>query len=97
LGKFDIFFVSAEKRVRADPAEAVKTHYEECVCPGCPTYNSCAGDKGERVYCFGGKSTSCVKESDMSGCICPGCPVQEALKFEKMYYCIYGNAKEQGD
>ncbi|MDD1770736.1 MAG: DUF2769 domain-containing protein [Methanomassiliicoccales archaeon] len=96
MGKFDVFFVSTEKRVRADPAEMVKMYYEKCVCPGCPTYNSCAGDKDERVYCFAGKSASCVKESDMSGCICPGCLVQEEFKFEKMYYCIYGSAKEQG-
>ncbi|MGD1061574.1 MAG: DUF2769 domain-containing protein [Methanomassiliicoccales archaeon] len=95
MGRFDAFFVSPEVDKKVDTAAMVKSYFEKCDCPGCPTFNSCAGDKGERVYCLAGKSASCVKESDMSGCICPGCPVQDEFRFEKMYYCIYGSNKEQ--
>lgn len=95
MARFDTLWADLEKKGKAALNEAIKSRRESCDCPGCPTYNSCAGDKGERVYCLGARSDSCIKEGDMSGCICPGCAVQAELGLEKMYYCVYGNAKEQ--
>jgi len=94
LVKFEVLWAEIEKKGGEALNEAVRSRREKCDCPACPTYNSCAGDKEERVFCLAGK-TDCIREEDMQGCICPSCRVQEELGLEKMYYCVYGNAKEQ--
>ncbi len=64
-----------------------------CSCPNCPSYNACAKEKTEALYCAGevGKST-CAYEK--SGCICGACPVHEEFSLESGYYCVQGSADE---
>jgi len=64
----------------------------ECACPDCPTYNVCAGEAGERLYCFLGRSGNCTK--DELGCNCPDCPVAVRADLVNTYYCITGSESE---
>jgi Protein of unknown function (DUF2769) len=64
----------------------------DCICPDCPTYNKCAGDRQELLYCFLGKSPQCIK--DELGCVCPDCPVAAEAELVNMYYCTAGSEKE---
>ncbi len=65
---------------------------KECICPDCPSYNKCAGDAKELLYCFLGKSVSCI--TDELGCICPDCPVAADLDLVNLYYCTQGSEEE---
>jgi len=64
-----------------------------CPCPDCPSYNDCAREKGETLFCAGaiGKGTC---EYEMNGCICMPCPVHQANNLKDGYYCIKGSAEE---
>ncbi len=62
-----------------------------CICPDCPTYNKCAVDRQEVLFCFKGK-TDCI--SDELGCICADCPVAAELDLVNLYYCTRGSERE---
>jgi hypothetical protein len=64
----------------------------DCICADCPTYNKCAGDRQELLYCFLGKSPQCIK--DELGCVCPDCPVAAEADLVNLYYCTVGSEKE---
>jgi hypothetical protein len=64
-----------------------------CVCPNCPTYNECAQEKGELLYCILGRSPTCITEE--LGCICPACPIAEKMALAHEYFCINGTEKQQ--
>ncbi len=65
---------------------------QECICPDCPTYNDCAREAKELIYCVVGKSPSCITED--LGCICPGCPVTFELGLVHLTFCIDGSEAE---
>lgn len=65
---------------------------KDCICPDCPSYNKCAGDIQELLYCFLGKSPSCIK--DELGCVCPDCPVAADAELVNLYYCTQGSESE---
>ncbi len=64
-----------------------------CICPTCPTYNECAKDNEELLYCVSGRSITCITKE--SGCICPACKIAENLGLTKDYFCVYGTEKKQ--
>jgi hypothetical protein len=70
-----------------------ESNSKRCQCPNCPSYNDCAQEKEEFVFCTGevGKS-SCA--FPMHGCICGGCAVHEQYNLKESYYCINGSADE---
>ncbi len=78
------------------PPEKKKSEVERmkglCICPDCPTYNVCAGEKRELLYCILGKSPSCIE--DELGCICPDCPVAAEADLVNLYYCTQGSEQE---
>ena len=67
----------------------------ECICNICPTYNSCAENADELLFCVTGKSESCIKD-DM-GCICPSCPIALEYGIGVVYnlYCIRDSELKQ--
>ena len=73
--------------------EKNEDNMNKCFCPNCPSYNECAQDKIETLYCAGevGKSTCQYK---MDGCTCGGCPVHQENDLKSGYYCLYGSADE---
>lgn len=82
--------LSSEKR-----SEKIKNLEVDCVCPTCPTYNNCAKDKEENVFCITGKSKDCITME--LGCLCPTCPLAQKYGIGIVYnfYCHRGNEIEQ--
>ena len=66
----------------------------DCVCPICPTYNQCAKDAGENIFCLKGKSSCINKEK---GCMCPTCPFAAKYKIGviRNFFCMRGKEMEQ--
>lgn len=61
----------------------------KCLCPGCPSYNSCMREKTEALYC-GRDKTECKLEK--RGCLCGSCPVHKENNLDGYYYCVSGAA-----
>jgi hypothetical protein len=59
-----------------------------CICFTCHSYNRCAKDRGELLYCINGKSFICIA-ADM-GCICRKCPVSPLLGLRFSNFCLKG-------
>ena len=64
-----------------------------CTCPSCPTYNECAKNAMEGMFCGHGTSFHCIKE--VKGCICPTCPVAKQMGLTHSAFCGMGNEKTQ--
>lgn len=89
--KVDEVMAMSEK----DRDEAIKGFKQLCICPTCPTYNDCASQLYERLFCVLGKSESCISEK--KGCECPNCELAQSLGVGVKYntYCIMGGELEQ--
>lgn len=61
-----------------------------CICPNCPTHNSCMKEKNENLFCSRGKSECKVVRQ---GCICGECPVASRYRLNELYFCDNGQAK----
>ena len=72
---------------------ALKTSEEGwCICETCPSYPTCAADKGIRMFCFRGKAECDVLRH---GCICPSCKVYKKHHFTLEYFCAEGTNEER--
>ncbi len=63
-----------------------------CICGRCPSYNDCAKEKRELLYCSVGASQTCIKEAEV--CICGSCPVTPKMGLKNQYFCTHGSEKE---
>jgi hypothetical protein len=93
VDKFEETILSMTGMSPAEVAEADKKFGALCLCPRCPTYNRCAKDAWELLFCLTGKSFLCI--TDGKGCICPTCPVTAEFGFIHMLFCTRGNEKAQ--
>ena len=59
-----------------------------CVCSSCSSYNRCAGEIHESVYCITGKSHLCITED--RGCTCTRCPLVAELGLKYSGFCRDG-------
>jgi hypothetical protein len=66
-----------------------------CSCLSCPSYNECAKDKLEKLYCASEVGRSACKYK-MNGCICGSCQVHKDNNLANGYYCLNGSAVEIG-
>ncbi|HUK38618.1 MAG TPA: DUF2769 domain-containing protein [Methanomicrobiales archaeon] len=66
---------------------------EKCICAGCPTYNPCAAEAKELLYCIYGQSFRCVTED--FGCVCPECPLIDEIGLEYLTFCLKGGEASQ--
>jgi hypothetical protein len=64
-----------------------------CRCPACPSYNRCALEHHELLYCITGKSMLCISED--SGCTCRNCPVMTELGLMHHDFCMKGGEAAQ--
>jgi hypothetical protein len=69
--------------------ENSEANTKKCACPRCPTYDECAKEKREVLYCAKGKSACTLPNK---GCICAACPLWEQYELEKGFFCFYGEA-----
>ena len=90
-------FVKTSRQLMSMPKNQVMGKLAElskmCICGKCPTFNACAKDAGEGLYCAHGTSFHCVTEG--KGCLCPGCPVTAPLGLKHQAYCLMGTEKAQ--
>lgn len=68
-------------------------NFNQCACPICPSYNSCAKEKHEALFCAIPLKQIACKYNE-NGCVCGDCPVHKTYKLEAGYYCIHGSAEE---
>jgi hypothetical protein len=92
----DKFEQIAQMMAKMSPEELMKAMQmkrDMCTCPKCPTYNNCAKNAHELVFCNTGKSFMCISED--KGCICPACPVaiEQGLRYKS--FCLRGSEKAQ--
>jgi hypothetical protein len=83
-----------QKMIRMSPDEKdalLERNRGLCSCPKCPTYTRCMKEKGERMFCWTGKSPCPVNPT---GCLCPSCPVAALMGYSKTYYCVNGTEAE---
>jgi len=64
-----------------------------CICPKCPSYNQCADQGGELVYCITGKSPVCITQD--RGCICRKCSVTPEIGLMYHDFCFKGSEVAQ--
>lgn len=60
-----------------------------CACPQCPSYNDCAREKGELLFCILGMSNACIRED--RHCTCPSCPLYGELGLSGKDFCMKGS------
>jgi hypothetical protein len=93
LDKFEKMTQMMSKMTEEEHKKAIKENKKHCICPDCPTYNECAKEKDELLYCKLGKSQACIIKE--SGCICPACPITEMMGLTNDYFCIKGTENQQ--
>jgi len=95
MDKFKQLMDEISKMSVGDQNNAIKDYKGSCICPTCPTWNKCAADADEKLFCVTGKSESCI--TDLKGCMCPTCPLAQSLGagIERNTYCINGSEMEQ--
>jgi hypothetical protein len=91
MDKFERAMKKLEEMKPDDSKDHLAKKERLCDCIKCPSYNKCAGDGRELLFCLKWKS-NCI--TDQAGCICNTCPVAEELGLNHMYYCLQGNEKE---
>lgn len=72
-------------KVEDTPANA-----DRCICPGCPTFNECMGERNQRIFCSRGTS-DCGPRA--AACICDECPVWNEFSLGSYYFCMRGAAE----
>jgi aldose sugar dehydrogenase len=65
----------------------------KCICMRCPTYDECARNGKELIYCMEGKSKCKLQKY---GCVCGSCPVEKLAGFTGSYFCISGKSPDIG-
>lgn len=91
--KYEEKMAEFERLPDNDRKASMKTLEGMCTCPLCPTYTECARTKSELLYCFEGKSPSCITKPVK--CICPTCPVEVDYAIKNMFYCIEGSEADK--
>jgi hypothetical protein len=64
-----------------------------CACSTCPSYNRCAAQSKELVYCITGKSPLCISLDN--GCSCRNCSVISDLGLKYHDFCLKGSEAAQ--
>ena len=76
-----------------DRKEIMEAKRAACSCPACPSFNRCAGENKELIYCITGKSQLCISED--RGCTCRNCLVMQELRLKYHDFCMKGSEAAQ--
>lgn len=93
MDKYEKMFEMMSKASEEERKKSMMQKRAMCTCGGCPSYNDCAKDGKELLFCATGKSPSCITEE--KGCICPKCPVTPEMGLIKTYFCTKGSEAQQ--
>jgi len=76
-----------------DRKEIMDAKRAACICPACPSYNRCADENKELIYCVTSKSQLCISED--RGCTCRKCLVMLELGLIYHDFCVKGSEAAQ--
>ena len=93
MDKFEQAMQQMAQLTKEERMKMIESKKKLCTCGGCPTYNDCARENKELLYCALGKSPTCITEEN--GCICPGCPLTEQMGLKHEFFCTRGSEREQ--
>ncbi len=93
MDKFDETMQAMAKMSVEEKTKKVGELMNMCICPTCPTYNNCAKNNKEGLYCALGKSFMCI--SSEKGCLCPTCPVKAQMQLKNQSFCTRGQEAAQ--
>lgn len=92
MDKFEQLIQQMEKMTEKQMAKMIENSKSLCVCPSCPTYNECAGEKKELLFCALGKSPACITNG--VECICPDCPITSQMGLKHNLFCVQASERE---
>jgi hypothetical protein len=97
MDKFEQTINEVMEMSESDRNNTIEKYKESCICPNCATYNECATDANEKLFCVTGKSMTCITK--IKGCECPVCPLAQSLDVGAINntYCLKGSEMEQRD
>ena len=93
LDKFEETIQMMAKMSSEEIMKAIKMNKSLCICGGCPSYNDCAKDNDELLYCSLGASPDCINKAEV--CICSVCKVTPKMGLKNQYFCVKGSEKKQ--
>ena len=93
MSKFEDTMKAMAKMPAEEQKKMLEAEKAKCTCPTCPTYNNCAKNAKEMMFCWTGRSFMCI--SFEKKCICPTCPVTADLGLKKQFFCTRGSEKAQ--
>ncbi|MGC9518015.1 MAG: DUF2769 domain-containing protein [Methanomicrobiales archaeon] len=91
MDRFEAEVLKVQEMSDKDREKAIKSLKQQCICGKCPTYNECAKNAAEGLFCVLGKSEECI--NDDLGCICTECPLAQGMGVGKVFntYCLKGS------
>jgi len=94
VDKFEELIAELNELSDEDKNQRIRELETDCVCPICPTFNQCAKDAGENIFCLKEES-NCINTE--KGCMCPTCPFAAAYKIGVIhnFYCKRGKELKQ--
>lgn len=93
MDTFEQTMESISKKTKKEQADLIAGLKSKCPCAPCPSYNVCAVNAGEKLFCINGKSFMCI--SDDKGCSCPQCPVGKEVGLKHQKFCLRGSEMAQ--
>jgi hypothetical protein len=90
MDKFEETIDNVMSMSENDRNNAIETYKSSCICHTCASYNQCAADANEKLFCVTGISGDCITE--LKGCECPTCPLAKSLDVGVIHntYCLNG-------
>jgi hypothetical protein len=71
MDKFEQKIQEVMEMSERDRKNAIEYYKGSCICHTCATYDQCAADANEKLFCVTGKSMECITKP--KGCDCPIC------------------------
>lgn len=95
MDRFEAEVLKIMEKSEDDKQNSINSLKQQCICYKCPTYNDCAKNAEEGLYCILGESEECINND--IGCICPDCPLAQAMGVGTVFntYCIKGSELEE--
>jgi Protein of unknown function (DUF2769) len=95
MDKFEEKLNQLNKMSEDEKNKEILVMKDDCICPVCPTYNICAKNSDEMLFCVIGKSNECITKE--RGCMCPTCPFARkySIGIQHNFYCIRDSEMEQ--
>jgi hypothetical protein len=93
MDKFEKSMIGFQMLSSEEQRKSMITDMEQCICPDCPTYNDCAKNAMEGLFCAHGTSFHCISEE--KDCICPSCPITEQYGLTRNFFCTRGSEAAQ--